>query len=312
MKLGMRKFILIYVLIVTFNYAGNLDSLAEYSNNQLRPVPNSLAYLDHPELRIDPLHKEINYELLAYSGIATAAVVTYVHIHQSNAWWNEQGSSFKFVNDWNYALGIDKIGHFYGTNLLAHMFSGVYDAANLSSERSTWFAATTALAFELFIEIEDGFGPQWGFSPGDAVANVLGAAYFVSQYYFPILKNFQPRWSYLPSQKMQDGEHKGGLLIDDYEGQKYWMGVRVNELLPKSMEKLWPDPLMISFGMGVSDLDGSGGGQREFYIGLDFDAETIPMHGGVWGFIKNSLNYAHFPLPGIKVYPEFEFMLILF
>jgi hypothetical protein len=89
------------------------------------------------------------------------------------------------------------------------------------------------------------------------------------------------------------------------------MGVRVNSLLPSSLEKLWPDPLMISFGMGVRDL-GTLERQREFYIGLDFDAEQIPMYGGVWGFIKNSLNYMHFPLPGIKVYPEFEFMLILF
>jgi len=198
LKLGMRKLILIYGLIVTINYAGKLDSLVEFPNTQIRPIPNSLAYLDHPELRIDPLHKDINYELLAYSGIATAAVVTYVHIHQSNAWWSEQGSSFKFVNDWNYALGIDKIGHFYGTNLLAHMFSGVFEAANYSSEKSAWFAATTALAFELFIEIEDGFGPQWGFSPGDAVANVLGAAYFVSQYYFPVLKHFQHTPEVLP------------------------------------------------------------------------------------------------------------------
>jgi hypothetical protein len=308
----MRKFLIIFILTVSLVYAGNQDTLIENSNNKLNIVPNSLAYLDHPELRIDPLHKDINYELLAYTGIATAAVVTYVHIHQTNAWWNEQSSTFKIVNDWNYALGIDKIGHFYGTNLLAHMFSGAFEAANLSSERSTWFAAIAALAFELFIEIEDGFGPQWGFSPGDAIADVLGAAYFIGQYYYPRLKNFQPRWSYFPSKKMQEGQHKGGLLIDDYEGQKYWMGVRVNSLLPKSLEKIWPDPLMLSFGMGVRDLDGAGGGQREFYIGLDFDAETIPMHGGVWGFIKNSLNYFHFPLPGVKVYPEFEFMLILF
>jgi hypothetical protein len=58
---------------------------------------------------------------------------------------------------------------------------------------------------------------------------------------------------------------------------------------------------MLAIGMGVKNLDGSGGGQRDFYIALDFDAETIPLYGSFWQFIKNTLNFVHLPMPGIRI-----------
>ncbi|HEX3074228.1 MAG TPA: hypothetical protein VHP30_11505 [Ignavibacteriales bacterium] len=64
--------------------------------------------------------------------------------------------------------------------------------------------------------------------------------------------------------------------------------------------------------MGVKDLDGIGGGTREFYIALDLDAEELPLHGPVWQFVKNSLNYFHFPMPGIKVSPDAAFFVFCF
>ena len=70
---------------------------------------------------------------------------------------------------------------------------------------------------------------------------------------------------------------------------------------PGNCSKVWPEFLMLAVGMGVKNLDGNGGGQRDFYIALDFDAETIPLNGSVWQFIKNTLNYLHFPMPGISI-----------
>lgn len=264
-------------------------------------IPNSLNSTNNHSGEFDPLKNNVDYTLLAYTGGLTLAVGTGLHIYQANAWWQEQDSKFRIINDWNYSLWQDKLGHFYGTNLIAHALAGALEAANVQTEESTVISGLTALAFELFIEIEDGFGPQWGFSPGDATANVLGAGFFISQYYFPIMKNFLIKASYYPSPKFLAGQHKGGIIIDDHEGWKYWMSVRVKELLPRKAAEYWPSFLMIAGGMGVDNLDGVGGGRREFYIALDYDMETLPLYGGFWQFFKSTFNYWHFPMPGIRV-----------
>ncbi|GAB4133126.1 MAG: hypothetical protein Fur0015_06400 [Ignavibacteriales bacterium] len=262
--------------------------------------------------KIVPETQKINYKRLAFSGSVAIGMGTVVHIYQANAWWANQDTKFHITNDWNYALWIDKTGHFTATHFYAHLVSGVFDAANFSAEKSAIYSALTALSWELFIEIEDGFGPDWGFSPGDAAADALGAAFYLGQYYYPFLKNFQPKISYYPSKKFIEGKHKGGIIIDDYEGQKYWMGIRMKEILPEKLSRYWPSLLMLSAGMGVKNLDGAGGGQREFYIALDLDFEQIPLYGSFWQFVKNTFNYVHFPMPGIRITPKQTFFGFVF
>ncbi len=275
-------------------------------------IPLSLYAIDNYVDKINPLENKIHYGRLALFGSVAIGIGTAVHIYQANAWWQTQDSKFRIVNDWNYALWIDKVGHFFGTHLIAHAFSGMYDGANFQAEQSAIFSAASALAFELFIEIEDGFGPDWGFSPGDAIFDFIGASFYLAQYYYPFLKNFVPKVSYLPSKKFREGRHKGGIIIDDYEGQKYWMGIRIKEILPISISEFIPSYLMLSVGMGVSNLDGRGGGQRSIYIALDLDAEQIPLYGGFWQFVKNTLNYIHFPMPGIRITPNAAFFAIVY
>jgi hypothetical protein len=260
----------------------------------------------------DPLKTEINYPVLASVGGVFLGSGIAVHIYQRNAWWKDQRQAFHFVNDNNYALGMDKIGHFYAGNLLAHAFSSGLEAGNLTIEQSALYGSAASLLFELYVEIEDGYGPDWGFSPGDLAGDVLGAAFSLSQYYYPFLKNFQTRFSYIPSDKMRNGTHRGGNMIDDYEGQKYWLSFRMKNLLPEGVSNYWPSFLMLSVGMGVSNLDGSGGGIREFFVAFDLDAEEIPLYGKGWQFVKNTLNYFHFPMPGIRVSPDAVFFVICF
>jgi hypothetical protein len=64
--------------------------------------------------------------------------------------------------------------------------------------------------------------------------------------------------------------------------------------------------------MGVKDLDGGGGGTREFYIALDLDAEELPLYGKGWQFVKNTLNFFHFPMPGIRISPDAAFFVLCF
>ncbi len=292
----------------------NHNDLKNISTDQLSPKPLTVEHdfklvnqipissINHT-LEFDPLKRKINYPLLAGIGAAVLGTGTIIHLYQQKAWWSDQRTSFHFQNDWEYALWIDKIGHVYGGMLIQHSLSSGLEAANLNSEQSTWYGAIGALAFQTFIEIEDGFGPQWGFSPGDFTGNLIGSAFPIFQYYFPSLKNYMLKASYWPKDLNKTNPNSGQkhIIVDDYHGQKFWLSARMKNILPDAAASYWPDFLMLAIGMGVKNLDGSGGGQRDFYIALDLDAEQIPLYGSFWQFVKNTLNYFHLPMPGIRI-----------
>lgn len=275
--------------------------LLNEDSGKVRNVFN-LSSIAIPE-NVDPFKKKTNYPILAGIGLAVLGTGTVIHLYQQKAWWSNQRTSFHFQNDWEYALWIDKIGHAYGGMIIQHGLSSGLEAANLTSEESAWYGAIGALAFQTFIEIEDGFGPQWGFSPGDFTGNLIGSAYPVLQYYFPQLKNYMLKASYWPKDLNKTNPVSGQqhIIVDDYHGQKFWLSLRMKNLLPKASAKYWPDFLMLAIGMGVKNLDGSGGGQRDFYVAFDIDTESIPLYGSFWQFLKNTLNFFHFPMPGIRV-----------
>jgi hypothetical protein len=263
------------------------------------------------EVSYNPFETKLNYNILGVVGAGTILAGVGIHIYQYHAWWKDLRRSFHFNSDWEYALWLDKVGHFYAGGILAHAFSSALEAGNFQSEEAAIYGTALAFLYQTYVEFEDGFGPDWGFSIADEAANTLGASYTLAQYYFPYLKNFMFRFSYLPSNKPKFGFRPGG-GIDDYEGQKYWLSFRMKNLLPEGISKYWPEFLMLSAGVSVKELDGNGGGHREFYIALDIDAETIPLYGGFWQFLKNSLNYIHFPMPGVRISPDAAFFVLCF
>lgn len=277
-------------------------------------VSDKLAYHEVSEVDFDPLKREINKTLLfGVGGVALATGLT-IHFYQKNAWWADQSRVFRIQDDWNYALWIDKIGHFYGTILISHGLSAGLEAANVSAEHSVIYGSLGAFLFQAYIEYEDGFGLDWGFSPGDFMSDFLGAMYPVAQYYIPYLNNFQFRASYYPKH-LSGANPKTGhkhIIVDDYEGQKFWLSFKMKNLLPKDIAKYWPGFLQLSVGMGVRELDGSGGGITDYYLAFDLDADYLPLSGSFGQFIKNTLNLWHFPMPGIRINNKTVFFAICY
>ena len=279
----------------------------------LSNIPQVMSLYNQVD-EFNPFRSKINYPVLAGMGAAFLGTGTAIHLYQQKAWWSDQRTEFHFQDDWGYALWIDKIGHAYGAMLIQHGISAGLEAANLEAEQCVWYGSLAALSFQTFIEIEDGFGPQWGFSPGDFYGDVFGSAYPLLQYYVPFFKNIMFKASYWPKDLNKTNPYSGQkhIIVDDYHGQKFWVSARMKNLLPESVAEVWPEFLMLAVGMGVKNLDGSGGGQREFYIALDYDAETIPLYGSVWQFVKNTLNFIHFPMPGIRISPDAAFFVFCF
>ncbi len=264
--------------------------------------------------RSDLMKRDVNYTMLAGLSAVYFGAGLGVYLYQNNAWWANNRRSFHFIDDWEYVLWNDKLGHIWATLMLGHAFSVGLEAAEVDYETNIWVSSSAALLFQLFVEYQDGFASDWGFSRGDAYADLVGAAFPVIQYYYPPLYNYQMRFSYIPDRLGKEGLTPGQqvLVMDDYGGHKFWLAVKMENLLPESLKKYWPDFLMLSLGYGVRNLDGSGGGLSDLYISLDYDYEFIPLYGKFWQMVKNTLGYIKTPAPAIRITNGVAFFGLMF
>lgn len=266
----------------------------------LQTIKSNLAFSDLP--LYDPLSRETDTGMLLKMGLIYSAGWGTIHYYKQRSWWQSDKVPFHWYFDWDYSESVDKVGHFYGTTILAHAFGAGLEAGNVELSSRVWYASALALLFQTYVEVEDGYAPEWGFSPPDMACNVLGAIYPILQYYEPFFYNFQVKMSYFPVHlnKISPQTGRKHIFIDDYEGQKYWLTAKVHNLLPDEISGYWPPILNLALGVGVSHLRGDFG-TRDFYIALDIDTEEIPLHGEFWQFLKRTFNYIHLPMPGVRV-----------
>ena len=113
---------------------------------------------------------------LTILGVVGAGVFTGFHIYYSNTWWKDQRDDFKYAADGYYARNMDKASHIYTANIFTVATSAAYEWAGIAPGKALLYGALTSFAYETYIEINDGFAPNWGFDWGDVGANVFGAA----------------------------------------------------------------------------------------------------------------------------------------
>ena len=310
----------IFILVILLLYSTNLLAQLYDStiSNQLDPerIPISLMSKNIPQ-KHGPFEQDKDYYTLGAIGLGYSLILYQINDYYKNTWWKSDSNyiydgSFHVVSDNKYAKNIDKFGHAFGAAVISHFLSAGFEAANFDEESAVWYGAVGGLGMQLYVEVQDGFAPiekvsgkpKWGFSPGDALSNLFGASYFVARYYYPYLNNFQMRASYWPSKALRNGDKPDNNFSDDYEGQKMWLALRMKNLLPQNIAEYWPSFLMLSLGYfvsGIGDYSTAGKTKSYYYLAFDFDAEVIPLHGKFWAFIKNTLNYIHFPMPGIEI-----------
>lgn len=280
-----------------------------FSNVSAQLLPNDSLKINLRNINLP--HPETNYlslSILAASSITSGLLL---HNYQYNSWWSNNTNNFKIINSLNRNNWINKAGKFYSTNLIAHFYSASLEYSGIEYEKATIYSAVIAFAYGLYIESYDGFAPSYGFNASEIVFNAFGAGYVLGQYYIPELKNFQPRISYYPSNAYSNNSIKNKNIFSDFGGQKYWMGIRVKNYLPDKIADYWPSFLMVSVGMGTNNYDANNSGY-DLFVALDIDAEAIPLYGSFWQFLKNTLNYLHFPMPGIRITPNTAAFLLCY
>jgi hypothetical protein len=269
----------------------------------------SVSRVEYPICSFVPA-PEVSTARLGIIGGALLTTTLIINYYQQNAWWLGERAPFHFQNDWTYALNADKVGHIYATSAAQHIFQKSLEWSGLSETKSIWYGAGLALVFELYIETQDGFHKEWGFSPGDAMGDAIGAFYPVLQHYVTPLKNVKFKWSYWPSKDLRDGKKQ--MFIDDYEGHTYWLSVSFYDWLPKSVQSWWPSFLGIAGGYAVRNLNGAGGGEKQFYIAFDYDLTKLPGDSWILRALKETGNFFHFPAPALRITPTATFFVIYF
>lgn len=234
----------------------------------------------------------------ALTGVTLGAVL-FLHNLQKHAWWSGARGPFHIQNDWSYALSMDKIGHFMEGGLIEKTMKGAFEWSGMDGRTAMWFGALFSIGYMTDIEIEDGFARQWGYSPGDELANLSGDVFSIAQDMWKPLQTVNLKWGYIPS---HDTLHKGD-FPDDYNGQVFWLSFDIHSYFGGSMQKFWPKYLNFALGYGVKGYEDPVHGRiQNIYLGFDFDMrKIIPGDSSFMKFIKEFLNtFKVIPTPAIK------------
>jgi hypothetical protein len=242
--------------------------------------------------------KPLPFSLLTgtYLGALTA-----LHIYQVNTIWDST-THFRILEDGDYGLYTDKFGHIWGTYINAYFISEFLMASGLSWDAATNWGGAMALLYQTYVEVLDGFGKNWGFSPSDMAANIVGYSFFMGHHYWPFLQNFTLKTSYFPP-RWFGGQHResSSSFIDDYSSYTYLLSANVYRLIPESWRKYWLPWLNIGVGYAARNLTYKAG-DKKFLIGLDINpAMLLPDGGSFWNWIKQSLNYVLLPMPTLEL-----------
>ena len=293
------------------------DSLFRFANQSRFTITGELPYVQsYPKL--------IN--IAALTGIFTG--IFYVqHLIQQSDVWKETGP-FHIQEDIQYALWVDKLGHFYGGYATSYLFTEAFITSGFGWEISNVLGSLMGLGYMSYIEVLDGYSKGFGFSPTDYYFDILGSGFFLAQYYFPILQNFNPKFMYVnPKWLGEKDRSPHESFIDNYSAQTFWMSVNIQNLFGGIVAKYIPEWLELSIGYAAYSLcypplgncdnslsepvSNDAWGNRKIIISLDYNlVKLLPDGPPFWNWLKQSLKLFKLPAPALEIGKATKFYII--
>jgi hypothetical protein len=212
----------------------------------------------------------------------TVVVMGAIHWVYTKAWWWQDRGPFHVAIDNEYALMLDKAGHFTAWNWVADGYSEVYRWAGWSKKSAAWSALGTAFLLHLWTEGHEGFSRYFGFDTYDVVAGMIGASLIVAREYWPWLYNIHSRVAFFPTNYSASDP-----FMNDYHGQKFWLDVRVI------------GSLCLSIGVNLNDPK-EGVMYRQLWLSVDIDWTKV-FGESVW---TRTLNHVKLIFPAVRVAPK--------
>jgi Predicted periplasmic lipoprotein (DUF2279) len=227
---------------------------------------------------------------------------------------------FHIINDNREWFMIDKAGHATAAYNIAAMHHDLMRWSGVKPSAAIGTSIVTSLAYLSIVEVLDGFSKDWGFSKGDMIANMSGAALFAAQQHWwggqkvslRVSARFSPYAKYNPQLL---GKGWASRLMKDYNGQTYWLSVNIRSFLKTNSN--FPVWLNAAAGYGADGMVGAAknadsiGGKsipkfkrtQQFYLAADADfsnlntseALSVPLY---------FLQYIKTPAPAIELNSE--------
>ncbi|MBX9783773.1 MAG: YfiM family protein [Chitinophagaceae bacterium] len=226
-------------------------------------------------------------------------------------------SRFHFINDGREWFKMDKMGHATTAYTIATMHHDLMRWSGVKPGTAIATSAITSLAFLSIVEIMDGFSSDWGFSRGDMIANISGAAFFTAQQHWwgrqkmslRVSARFTPYAKYNPDLL---GNNRASRLMKDYNGQTYWLSVNIRSFLKTNSN--FPVWLNAAVGYGADGMigaeknPGSIDGKsvpgfkrtKQFYIAADADFSNLSTSEAV-SMPLYFLQFIKTPAPAVEV-----------
>lgn len=201
----------------------------------------------------------------------------------------------------NKHRGQDKFGHVYSTSLFTQNIYAMARWSGMDNRSASWSAALGGIAILMGMEVHDAYYEKWGFSMGDAVANVIGGVWPVAQ------QNYAPLryWDYKMSYDFNGGVSEDG-AIESYGNMTFWLSGNPRGVMGPRSPAWLPGWLNLAAGVGVTDRDY---GPREWYLGLDLNLKSLPVAHPFGRHVLALLDRFRLPLPAVRVYPDVTWYL---
>ncbi len=271
-------------------------------------------YAGHVRYTVDGMpalrNSHINYLALGITSGVYLGIMVGLHIYQMNTFWADRSSRINILEDGSYAKGVDKFGHVFGATMMSYASTQVLQGSGVSVESSHIWGTLMGILYQTYVEIEDGYGRQWGFSPTDMYMNMVGATYYLSQYYIPALQNVTEKWIYTPAPWIHEQARASSeTFIDDYSSSTFFYSFKMVNIFPDAIASHWPRWLNLAFGYAARGLD-TPQEDTKLVFALDYDfPELFPDFrqtvGGALGdglnWVIQTLNYIKFPSPAIEI-----------
>lgn len=256
------------------------------------------------EIKTAPDSSHMSISRLSFFGGSVVASGVAVHFTRYKPLWEDHYTEFRFHEDPTYAHNQDKLLHFFGGAVGSAISAKALSWSGYDQPKATLLGAATSLAFLTFMKIEDGYINYLGFDRVNQLANIIGAAYPLAQYYVPVLNNFTPKASYVASQNDVSAKNQAlPRFLADHEGQKFWVGITVYDLLPKELKRYWFPIVGLAVGHTLRDAN-TPRPYHETFLALDLDLRKLPGDSQFLKTIWEMLNYVHLPMPAVRISPS--------
>ncbi|KAB8152544.1 DUF2279 domain-containing protein [Kordia sp. TARA_039_SRF] len=272
----------------------------------------------------DTLHKpRRNFVAISEASLATVTLIGLDRI-----WYADfERSSFRFINDNNEWLQMDKAGHVFAAYYVGNIGAEVLNWAGVSKKDQLIYGATLGFGFLTAVEVMDGFSAEWGASWGDVLANGLGTGLYVGQELLWNEQRIKLKYSFHRTRfaEVRPSKLGSGFLeesLKDYNGQTYWLSANIHSFFKQKKIPKW---LNVAFGYGAENLvAGTSATQREilpelkrfrqFYLSIDVDLTKIETKSKFLKSVFSVINFIKIPAPTLEINSlgKFKFHYIYF